>query len=250
VNGVQLSYLDDVMIYREIRYIVLKVARRRLPAGVLITLAAGIKEPFMSQQEFAPGSQSNQQDSLNEGDEIQDLRYPYSWSGKLDQNAVPRDEPPSSYDARVTQQDYNAQSSSNAGFPGSSQPQAETQYAPRGEDRTAYEQGYRPNNAYNAGQNRQGVPPWARPQRHPRHPSRFAFILLILLGIGLFQLLFLNGGIFVGFATGLLGTLITLVFFALLVPLIVVFVIFGAVMRMLRPRRMRYRYWRRGPWWY
>lgn len=195
----------------------------------------------MSQQEFAPGSQSNQQDSLNKDDEVQNPRYPYSWSGKLDQNAVPRDEPPSSYDARVMLQDYNVQSSGNTGFPGSSQPQAETQYAPRDEDRTAYEQGYRPYNAYNAAQNRQGVPPWARPQQHSRNPLRFAFILCILLCIGLFQLLF---------ATGLLGTLLTLVLFALLVPLIIVFVIFGAVMRMLRPRRIRYRYWRRGPWWF
>lgn len=204
----------------------------------------------MSQQEFAPGSQSNQQDSLNEDGEIQNPRYPYSWSGKLDQNAVPRDEPPSSYDASVTQQDYNAQSSSNAGLPGSSQPQVETQNAPRGEDRAAYEQGYRPYNAYNATQNRQSVPPWARPQRHPRNPSRFAFIICILICIGLLQLFFVHGGIFVGLATGLFGTLITLVFFALLVPLIIVFVILGAVMRMLRPRRMRYRYWRRGPWWF
>ena len=196
----------------------------------------------MSQQEYAPGSQSNQQDSLNEDDDIQNLRYPYSWSGKLDQKAVPRDEPPSSYDASVTLQDYNAQSSSNAGLPGSSQTQAETQDAPRGDDRTAYEQGYRPYNAYNTAQNRQGVPPWARPQQHSRNPRRFAFILCILLCIGLFQLLFLHGEILVGLATGLL--------IALLVPLIIVFVILGAVMRILRPRRMRYRYWRRGPWWF
>ncbi len=204
----------------------------------------------MSQQEFAPGSQSNQQDSLNEEDEIQHPRYPYSWSGKLDQGAVPRDEPPSSYDATVMQQGYNAQASSNANFPGSSQPQVETQYAPRSGDNATYEQGYRQYNANNVTQNRQGVPPWARPQRHPRNPSRFALILCILLCIGLFQLLFLHGGIFVGFATGLLGTLLTLAFFALLVPLIIVFVILGIVMRMLRSRRMRYRYWRRGPWWF
>ena len=204
----------------------------------------------MSQQEFAPGSQSNRQDSLNKEDEIQNPRYPYSWSGKLDQIAVPRDEPPSSYDARVAQQDYNAQSSSDGGLPGSSLPQEETQSAAPGEDRTAYEQGYRPYTAYNTAQNMQSVPPWARPQQHPRNPSRLAFILCILLCIGLFQLLFVHGGIFVGFATGLLGTLFTVVFFALLVPLFIVLIIFGAVMRMLRTRRMHYRYWRRGPWWF
>ena len=60
----------------------------------------------MSQQEFEMGPQSNQQNSANEEDEIHQPQYPYSWSGKISPEGVPRDEPPSSYDSTVLQQGY------------------------------------------------------------------------------------------------------------------------------------------------
>ncbi len=200
----------------------------------------------MSQQEFEPGSQSNQH-SLNEDDEIQQPKYPYSWSGKLNQEGVPRDEPPSSYDPTVMQQGYQAQTSSNANAytPGSSQSSSGGRYeyvAPEG-DGDAYEQGYRPHNAYNRGQ-WQGVPPWARPQPHPRRPARFAFILLILLGVGFLMAMLGSAGPMMG---DVLGTIMLVILFIIMVPIFILFVIFGVIFRMFRPRRVRY--WRRGPWW-
>jgi hypothetical protein len=199
---------------------------------------------MMNQQEFEPGTQSNQQHSLHEDDDIQHPQYPYSWSGTVNPEAVPRDEPPSSYDATVMQQGYQAQTSSNASVPNASQSSTGSRYeyvAPEG-DGDAYEQGYRPHNAYNAWQSGQGqgVPPWARPQPHPRNPGRFAFIILILLGVTFLMALFGTMGEF--FAPIILGLL-----FVIMVPLLILFVIFGIIFRMFRPRRARY--WRRGPWW-
>ena len=201
----------------------------------------------MSQQEFEPGSQSNQH-SLNEDDEIQQPKYPYSWSGKLNQEGVPRDEPPSSYDPTVMQQGYQAQTSSNANIPGSSQSSSGGRYssvAPEG-DGDAYEQGYRPHNTYNRGQ-WQGVPPWARPQPHPRRPARFAFILLILLGVGFLMAMLGSAGPMMGMMGDVFGTIILVILFIIMVPIFILFVIFGVIFRMFRPRRVRY--WRRGPWW-
>ncbi len=208
----------------------------------------------MSQQEFEPGSQSNQQNSLNENDEIYRPQYPYSWSGKLDQEGVPRDEPPSSYDATMLNQGYQAQTSRNAGLPGSSQPRVDSQYqnVPPGGDGDAYEQGYRPYNTYNAAHSGQGVPPWARPQPHPRNPLRFGIIILIIMGISLFGGIFGHMGPVMGLVGGAFGALITLVLFAILVPLLILSVVLGVIFRTFgrtfRPRR--FRYWRRGPWWF
>jgi hypothetical protein len=206
---------------------------------------------MMNQQEFEPGSQSNQQNSLNEDDEIQHPQYPYSWSGKINPEAVPRDEPPSSYDATVMQQGYQAQTASNANVPGASQSPTGGRYeyvVPEG-DGDAYEQGYRPNNAYNATQSgqRQGVPPWARPQPHPRNPVRFAFIILVLLGVAFLMAIFGSMGSMMGFVSGVIGTIILVILFVIMVPLLILFVIFGVIFRMFRPRRTRY--WRRGPRW-
>jgi len=205
--------------------------------------AAGAEERFMSQQEFEPGTQSNQQDSLNEDDEIHYPQYPYSWSGKLNSEGVPRDEPPSSYNATVMQEGYKAQTSANANIPGSSQQQVNAQYVSPDGDGDAYEQGYRPYNAYNAAQSGQGVPPWARSRRRPRNPARFGFIILILLIIAMLQGM-LHGGLLLGFAGGILLLTLSII----LVPLVLLLVILGIIMRMFRPRRVRY--WRRRPWWY
>lgn len=204
---------------------------------------------MMNQQEFEPGSQSNQQNSLNEDDEIQQPQHPYSWSGKINPEAVPRDEPPSSYDATVMQQGYRAQASSNANVSGSSQSPTGGRYeyvAPES-DGDAYEQGYRPNYAYNTRQSRQGVPPWARPQPHPRNPARFAFIILVLLGVGFLMAIFGASGSMMGFMGDVFGSIFLVILFILMVPLLILFVIFGVIFRMFRPRR--FRYWRRGPWW-
>jgi hypothetical protein len=203
-------------------------------------------EQNMNQQEFEMGSQSNQQNSPNEEDEIHQPQYPYSWSGKINPEGVPRDEPPSSYDATVMQQGYRAQTANSTNAPGSQQAKASSQYQyiPPAGDGDAYEQGYRPNGAYNGAQRGQGpgVPPWARPQPHPRNPIRFAFIILILLGVGILTAIFGSLDPVLWIILGILGTII-------LVPLLILLVIFGVIFRMFRPRRARYWYRRRGPWW-
>ncbi len=204
----------------------------------------------MSQQEFEPGPQSSQQNSLNENDEIYRPQYPYSWSGKLDQEGVPRDEPPSSYDATVLKQGYQGQTSRNTGLPGSSQPRVDSQYqnVPPAGDGDAYEQGYRPYNTYNAAQSGRGVPPWARPQPHPRNPVRFGIIILIVMGIILFGGIIGPMGPVMGLAGDVFSTVIALVLFAIPVPLCILCVVLGVIFRMFRRRRVRY--WRRGPRWY
>jgi hypothetical protein len=204
----------------------------------------------MSQQEFEMGSQSNQQNSSNEEDEIHKPQYPYSWSGKINPEGVPRDEPPSSYDATVMQQAYPAQTPNATNVPGSQQAQVSSrhQYIPPAGDGDAYEQGYRPYNAYNSAQSSQGqgVPPWARPQHHQRNPVRFAFIILVLLGVAFLMTIFGSmGPMIVG---SIIGTIILVMLFIILVPLLILFVIFGVIFRMFRPHRVRNRYWRHGPW--
>ena len=202
----------------------------------------------MSQQEFEMGSLSNQQNSPNEEDEIHQPQYPYSWSGKINPEGVLRDEPPSSYDATVMQKGYQAQTPNTTNAPGSQQSKVNSQYQyiPPAGDGDAYEQGYRPYNTYNRNQ---GVPPWARPQQHTRNPARFAFIILVLLVVGVLMAIFGSMGSVLGFIGGTIGALILLLLFIIFVPLLILFVIFGVIFRLLRPRRARYWYRRRGPWW-
>ncbi len=175
----------------------------------------------MSQQEFLPESQSNKQDASNGDAEIQYPQYPYSWSGKLNQAGNPRDEPPFNFDPTVKQEGDSA--STNASPRSLPQPQLGPQY--------------------NAGQGGQGVPPWARPQRQRYGRGGFGFIILMLIIIGL-----LGAFAKVGFIAVIFSTIAGLVLFSILVPLIIVLVILGAIVRMFRPRRVRY--WRRGPWWF
>jgi hypothetical protein len=199
----------------------------------------------MGQQEFEMGSQSNQQNSSNEEDEIHQPQYPYSWSGKINPEGVPRDEPPSSYDATVMQQGYRAQTPNSTNAPGSQQAKvgSQYQYIPPAGDGDAYEQGYRPYNAYNSNQSGQGpgVPPWARPQQHQRNPVRFAFIIFVLLGVGVLMTILGSVGSLFAFFLAML--------FIILLPLLILLVIFGVIFRMVRPRRARYWYRRRGSWW-
>lgn len=198
----------------------------------------------MSQQEFEMGSQSNQQSSSNEEDEIQMPQHPYSWSGKIQQGGVPRDEPPSSYDATVIQQGYRAQTPNAPGQ--QTQANQQNQSIPPAGDGDAYEQGYRP---YRYQRAQGGVPPWARPQPHPRNPLRFAIIILVLLGVSVLMVIFGSMGSVLGFIGGTIGALILILLFVIFVPLLILFVILGIIFRMLSPRRARRWYRRRGPWW-
>lgn len=206
----------------------------------------------MSQQEFDSGSQAHEGEPAHE--EVYYPRSPYSWSGRPDNEAVPRDEPPFGYDEPVQQQaaDINP-------FNSSGQQQEHS-----GEDANAYQRGYGPYNSNaspttgNAGSGTPGgqgqsVPPWARPQQHQRRPFRFGFIILILVSIALIQMFMANGGVFVGAAGAVFGTIFNLLLFILVVPLIIVLVFWGFLIRMFRSgrrQRWRGRSWPNGPYWW
>ena len=201
----------------------------------------------MSQQEFEMESQSNQKTSSNEEDEIHQPQYPYSWSGKINKEGVPRDEPPSSYDGTVMQQGYQTQTRNTANAAGlQTQGSNQYRYIPPAGDGDAYEQGYRPYRNQSA---QGGVPPWARPQEHPRDPVRFAFIILVLIGVSVLMVIFGSMGSVLGFIGGTIGAIILVLLFVFFVPLLILFVLFGLIFRMLRPRRARRWYRRRGSWW-
>ena len=199
----------------------------------------------MSQQEFEMGPQTNQQNSSNEEDEIYKPHYPYTWSGKMNKEGVPRDEPPSSYDGTVMRQGYQAQTPNTPNAPTQqSQASNQYQYIPPAGDGDSYEQGYRPYR-YQSTQ-RQGVPPWARPQQHRYGPARFAFIIFVLLIVSVLMAIFGALSPFIGEAIGVFILVLLLILF---VPLLILFIIFVIIFRILRPRRIRYRYRRRGSWW-
>ena len=199
----------------------------------------------MSEQEFVP--QSYGHDAASEDEEIYQPQYPYSWSGKLDKKAAPRDEPPSSYDELTMQQSYAAQNYGTSAqqeerrtSSGNSQFQ-QWRYSPDGD---AFEHGYRPYNQY---QTMQGVPPWARPQRHRGGSVKWA--LLILFGLFLIK----PALILVGLVFAVVGVAI----FALLLPFLLVFGLVGLLALIFslstRPSRTWYRgryvrtRYRRGP---
>jgi hypothetical protein len=180
----------------------------------------------VSQQEFVPGPQSQQPE--NE-DEIYQPHYPYSWSGKSDPKAAPRDEPPSTYeynpDAMI--QGYQAQDAAGqqpqAGanpyeyqLPAQEQTPPQYQYNPYSSDTNTYEQGYNPYNnsqvtpgpgfnPYTSAQNNQGqtTPSWARPQRQQPRGFRFGWIILVLIFIsmssGAMRFIFFDFGNSIGF---------------------------------------------------
>ena len=175
----------------------------------------------MSQQEFAPGPQSQQPE--NE-DEIYEPQYPYSWSGKQDSKAAPRDEPPSAYEYNpdAMLEGYQAQDASaiqNASanpyeyqIP-SQEPEFATPpqyqfdpYSPvlersEGSEASPYEQGYNPytNPQVTPGQDfnpyisshstqynqNQGVPQFARPQSNQPRGFRFGWIIMVLIFISM-----------------------------------------------------------------
>lgn len=209
----------------------------------------------MSQQEFVPESQSPAHDPLKE-DEVYYPRAPYSWSGKLDKEATPRDVPPSSYGEPRVQQGYQAQTNA------SQNDSARASQGGSGGVAGGYQRGYGPYRSYNWSNGRQGgpgqgVPPWARPQQHRRAPFRFGFILLILVAIALIQGLLANGGGFVGVTGDIFGAIFGLLVLVLIVPLVILAVFSGLLMRMFRStglyrgrRRWRGRQWPHGPYWW
>ena len=212
----------------------------------------------MSQQEFVPRSQSDGLDAKSDEDEIYQPQYPYHWSGNLNKEGAPRDEPPSSYAEPTMQRGYQAQdytssvkqqqnnATNSAGQQWSGSKRAGQQFSPDGD---AFEQGYRPYNTYNTQQGgQQGVPPWARPQSHKRGSFGWIFIIVFLLFM-IRPIALLLGG---------LGAVVGVAFFALVLPIIFILVmisIFRLILRSAfwpgRYRRGPGRYWsRRGPFWW
>ena len=209
----------------------------------------------MSEQEFVPRSGSDEQDALNDEDEIYQPQYPYHWSGQINQEGGPRDEPPSSYAEPTIQYGYRAQdyastarqqnnTTNNTSQQWSSNRSqgAGRQYGPDGD---AFEQGYRPNNTYstyNSGQGGQwgqwNTPPWARPQ--PRRRGSMGWLFLIIFLFFILRPMFL---LFAGLGVAFLGVVVPILLFLLVLS------IFRFVLRAAfwpgRSRRFR-----RGPFWW
>ena len=204
----------------------------------------------MSQQEFVPRSQSDGQDALHDENEIVQPHYPYHWSGKLNKEGGPRDEPPSSYAEPTMQRGYQAQdyastarqqnnTPNNAGqqSSGSRSRGAGQQFAPDGD---AFEQGYRPYNTYTTGQGagQWNVPPWARPQPRKRGSLGWIFIIIFLFFlIRPMVLLFAGLGIAV---------------FAIVLPIILLLLLLSIFRHIVRAAFWpgRSRRFRRGPFWW
>lgn len=225
----------------------------------------------MSQQEFVPESQSQVHDTFNEG-EVYYPRAPYSWSGKLENEATPRDEPPSSYGEPRVQQSYQAQTNggkNDASRANQSASGANSHYSQAWQrpgrtngNMNGYQRGYGPYSSYTKGQGTSGglgqsVPPWARPQQHRRGPLRFGSILLILVTIALIQGLVTGAGSFIGVTGDFLGAIVGLLLFVLVVPVIILVVFSGLLLRMVRAgglyrrRSQGYRrQWPHGPYWW
>lgn len=202
----------------------------------------------MSQQEFAPESESRGQDSGNGEDEIYYPQHPYYWSVKPENNGAPRDEPPSSYVESTVSPGYQAQdNAANVKQETSGANADRQQYAPGGD---AFEQRYRPFGPYssNYGWYGRGVPPYAQSARYGRMQRRspLRMVFLVLLILLLIRPVLILAGLF-------LATIGVLIGGALLFLLVMAFFVFGVGMfRMaLRPgSRHSGLYWyRRGRWW-
>ncbi|HVB73939.1 MAG TPA: hypothetical protein VNE38_10315 [Ktedonobacteraceae bacterium] len=218
----------------------------------------------MSQQEFAPGPQSQKPEGE---DEIYQPQYPYSWSGNRDE-AAPRDEPPSSYEYNTAAMEQGYQAQDSAGQQqvmanpyeyqqGAGQIPPPYQYDPYSSDGDAYQQGYGPsqgtynannageqgyspyNSPYNNAQNNQGqgVPPWARPQRQNYGPFRFGWIIFVLIFLSMGGGFLRSGFFFFGFGHAL-GFII--------LPIFILMLIASAISRSMWRGSRGGR--RRGPW--
>jgi len=219
----------------------------------------------MDQQEFAPRSQSEEQQPLEE-EGIEDQAQPYYWSTKPN---TPKDEPTSLYDVPMVQSDslndyqngYMArktvEDTENTGdtsqregkidtsgkLTHSSQAQRQKkQFSPDGD---AYEFQYRPNNAGNV---QWGAPPFARPQLRRRNPARWFW--LVVLGLIFLGPLMRVLGVLLA-AIGVIILVLLLTFFLVLLVAIP-FILFRVGRRLglvgNRQRRWRYSNSWRGPW--
>ena len=217
----------------------------------------------MSQQEFAPESEFNEQDSGNGENEIYYPQHPYYWSVKPENEGMPRDEPFSSYIESTLQQGYKAQDaaenvkqdtyganasdqqSSNSGS--TSNGRARQQNAPNGD---AFGQSYGPSGFYNTNYGWYGrsMPPYAQTPGYSRIQRRspFRVLFLVLLFFLLLKPILIVAGLFVAAIGALVGGVL------LFVLLMALFVFGMSIFRMaLRPgyRRGGLYWYRRGRWW-
>ena len=217
----------------------------------------------MSQQEFVPRSQDQQSDGQegratsaqplqNDEDEIYQPQYPYHWSGKLNKEGGPRDEPPSSYAEPTMQRGYQAQdyassaqqnsaaNSTSQQWSGNRGQGARRQFGPDGD---AFEKGYRPyNSSGQGGQGQWNVPPWARPQPRRRGSMGWLFIIIFLF--------FMIRPIFALFGLVLAGVGVAI--FGIVLPIILILMILSILRLVFRTAFWpgRYRRFRRGPFWW
>lgn len=216
----------------------------------------------MDQQEFAPRSQSEEQQPLEE-EGIEYPAQPYYWSTRPD---TPKDEPTSLYDMPMVQSDslndyqngYMARKTvENAGdislqggkidtsgkLAQSSQARRQKQqFSPDGD---AYESQYRPGNA---GNQHWSVPPFAQPRFRRRNPARwFWLVVLGLIFIG--PLMHFLGALLAAITVIILVLLLT---FFLVLLVVIPFILFSVGRRLglvgNRQRRWRSTNFRRGPW--
>lgn len=217
----------------------------------------------MDQQEFAPRSQSEEQQPLEE-EGIEYPAQPYYWSTRPD---TPKDEPTSLYDVPMVQgdslNDYqngymarktveNAGDTSQQGekidtsakLAQTSQAQRQRQqFSPDGD---AFEFQYRPRNA---GNQQLGVPPFAQPQWRRRNPARlFWLVVLGLIFIG--PLMHFLGALLAAIGVIILVLLLPL-FLVLLVAIPFILFTIGRRLGLIGNRQRRWRSstnYRRGPW--
>ncbi|TMC65749.1 MAG: hypothetical protein E6J21_02110 [Chloroflexota bacterium] len=198
----------------------------------------------MDQQEFAPRSQSEEQQPLEE-EGIEPPAEPYYWSSRPN---TPKDEPTALYDVPMVQSDslndyqngYMARKTVEDAENTESQ-RRKQQFSPDGD---AYEFQYRPNWI---GNQQRGAPPFARPQLRRRNPARwFWLVVLGLIFIGpLMHVL--------GVLLATIGVIILVLFLTFLLVLLVAipFILFSVGRRLgLVGNRRRGHFsnsWR-GPW--
>jgi hypothetical protein len=204
----------------------------------------------MSQQQMFPEPQSNGQEAGSE-DEIY-YGQPYYWSVSPHNEAMPKDEPPSSYVESTIEHGYQAQDNAQNVNPGAYETNTgdaqfsnnggqQQQFVPGG---NANGQDYRSYNPYYGGRYWQGVPPYAQNSGSSgmRRRSPFRMIFFVLLLILLFRPILIVAGLLLASVGGAL----------LFLLLMALFIFSMGLFRMaLWPgyRRSR-RYWyRRGPWW-
>jgi hypothetical protein len=152
----------------------------------------------MSQQEFVPQSQQEQEQQGSQAGRSDNRHTLYYWSTKSKTGTMPKTDHPLSYEQPVPPYSYHAQD------------RAEQMYIQQEEARYDPPQyGSRPYNM----QQWQQVPPWARPQRTNKGVLRW--IIAITLGLLLIKpLLVLAAIILAG---------VGIVFFVILIPVLLIF---------------------------